>query len=71
MIYTVKIDTDTAPEKRALQDLNRFRKGVEFENPMKFGIIPEGYMTGDEFERRVKEGLRQKIEILNKNLIFT
>lgn len=62
MIYTVKIDTATAPGKRALQDLKKFRKGVTFENPMMSGIIPDGYMTGDEFERRVMEGLRQKLK---------
>ena len=62
MIYTVKIDTGTASGKRALQDIKRFRKGVEFENPMMSGIIPDGYMTGDEFEKRVKEGLRQKLK---------
>lgn len=25
-------------------------------------IIPEGYVTGDEFARRVKEGLRKKLQ---------
>ena len=24
--------------------------------------IPEGYMTGDEFSKRVKEGLRKKLQ---------
>ena len=60
MIYNVKIDTGTAPGKRALQDLKRYRKGVEFEKPFINGI-PEGYMTGDEFVRRAKEGLRKKL----------
>lgn len=25
-------------------------------------VIPEGYVTGDEFARRVKEGLRKKLQ---------
>ena len=29
------------------------------ENPAITGIIPDGYMTGDEFERRVKAELKQ------------
>ena len=62
MTYTVKIDTNTTPGKRALQDLKKFRKGVEFENPMMSGIIPEGYMTGDEFEKRTIERLEQKLK---------
>ncbi|MDR0874383.1 MAG: hypothetical protein LBN27_13130 [Prevotellaceae bacterium] len=30
-----------------------------FDNPAVTGIIPAGYMTGDEFERRVKAELTQ------------
>jgi len=33
---------------------------VEFENPTVTGEIPEGYVTGDEFARQVKENLRMK-----------
>ena len=61
MLYNVTIDTGTAPGRRALQDLKRYRKGVEFANPMINGI-PPGYMTGDEFERRVMEGLTQRLK---------
>jgi len=30
------------------------------ENSMDF-VMPEGYVSGDEFSRRVKEGLRKKL----------
>ena len=60
MLYNVTIDTGTAPGRKALQDLKRYRKGVEFANPMINGI-PPGYMTGDEFEKRVMEELEQKL----------
>ena len=52
MIYNAP---STTLEKRALHDLKKYGKGVEF-------CIPPGYMTGDEFERRVKEGLRKKLK---------
>jgi len=58
MIYNVTIDTSTASGKKALQDIRKYRKGVEFENPTISGI-PHGYMTGDEFERRVIERLKK------------
>jgi len=46
--------TSTVSEKRALQSTKRCRKGVEFDH-----CIPPGYMTGDEFERRVIERLEK------------
>ncbi|MEI6139820.1 MAG: hypothetical protein WCP85_11185 [Mariniphaga sp.] len=55
MIHTVKIDDNTRNGKKIITDLLRYRKGVEFENPAVTGIIPEGYVTGDEFEKQVKE----------------
>jgi hypothetical protein len=36
---------------------------AEFENPAVTGIIPAGYMTGDEFERRVKAELTQLYKV--------
>ena len=55
MIHTVRIDDTTRNGKKILNDLRHYRKGIEFENPAVTGIIPEGYVTGDEFERKVKE----------------
>jgi hypothetical protein len=51
MIHTVKIDDSYSSGKRLLVELHRHRKAVEFENPTKNGVIPEGYMTVDEFEK--------------------
>ncbi len=67
MIHTVKIDDTTRNEKKILTDLRRYRKGIEFENPAVTGTIPEGYVTGDEFERQVKENLLRKFAE-NRNL---
>lgn len=40
----------------------RARKGVEIDNPAISGNIPEGYMTGEEWARQVKEGLKKKLQ---------
>lgn len=51
MIHTIKIDDNTRNGKKIISDLRRYRKGVEFENPAVTGIVPEGYMTAEEFEK--------------------
>ena len=57
MIHTVKIDDQTRNGKKVLTELRRYRTGVKFENPAETGVVPEGYVTGDEFESLVKENL--------------
>ena len=60
MIHTVKIDDTTRNGKKIIKDLRRYRKGVVFENPAETGIIPEGYVTSEEFRKTVKENLLKK-----------
>lgn len=57
MIHTVKIDDKTRNGKKILNDLRRYRSGVEFENPAVTGIIPEGYMTSEEFRVESRKDL--------------
>jgi len=57
MIHTVKIDDNTRNGKKIMTDLRHYRKGVEFDNPAIRGVVPERYVTGDEFEKQVKENL--------------
>jgi len=57
MIHTVKIDDTTRNGKKIITDLRRYRKGVVFEDPAESGVIPEGYMTSDEFRDRSKKDL--------------
>ena len=57
MIHTVKIDDSTVNGKKMIKELSKYKKGIEFDNPAVSGVIPEGYMTGDEFARRVKESV--------------
>lgn len=57
MIHTVKIDDSTVNCKKMLKELSKYKKGIEFDNPAVSRVIPEGYMTGDEFAKRVKESV--------------
>ena len=57
MIHTIKIDDKTPAGKRLIKELHKHHKIVEFENPAETGVVPEGYLTGDEFENQVKENI--------------
>ena len=57
MIHTIKIDDKTPTGKRLIKELHKHHKIVEFENPAETGVVPEGYLTGDEFENQVKENI--------------
>ena len=64
MIHTVRIDDTARNGKKILSDLSRYRTGVEFDNPAISGIIPEGYLTVDNFFDNVEKKLINK---LNEN----
>ncbi len=59
MIHTVKIDDTTRNGKKILTDLRRYRKGIEFENPAVTGVIPEGYVTSEEFRVESRKDLEE------------
>ncbi|MDR1676461.1 MAG: hypothetical protein LBR86_08355 [Tannerella sp.] len=40
-----------------MRDYRQVRKGIEFDNPADSGMVLEGYMTGDEFRKAVKEDM--------------
>ena len=42
MIHTVRIDDNTRNGKKLLAEIQRYKKGVEFDNPAKTDIVPEG-----------------------------
>jgi hypothetical protein len=62
MVYTVYIDDTTVAGKKFMREYRNVRNGIEFQNPAVTGIIPEGYMTGDEFERQVILGLEKRLK---------
>jgi len=55
MIHIVKINDSIPSGKRLIEELRRHPKAVEFENQTTEGVIPEGYLTGEEFVKRGKE----------------
>ena len=59
MIHTVKIKDTTRNGKKILNDLRHYRKGVEFENPAVTGIVPEGYLTSEEFRKSAMEKVKK------------
>ena len=67
MIYTVHLDDTTINGKKLLRELRRYKKGIQFENPITNGAVPEGYMTLEEFRIEAKASLTK---ILNKHGIY-
>lgn len=59
MIHIVKIDDNTRNGKKIITDLRHYRKGVVFENPAVTGVVPDGYMTSEEFEIESKKDLEE------------
>ena len=64
MTVTVKINTDTPRGKALVKELRRYPKTVTFENPAETGIVPEGYMTLEEFRIEAKKSITK---ILTEN----
>jgi len=61
MIHTVKIDDKTPTGKRLINELRKHKKIVEFENPVT-GVIPEGYLTSEEFRIEARKDLDELCE---------
>ena len=62
MIHTVYIDDTTIAGEHFMNENRRQRKGIKFANPAITGIIPEGYMTGEDCKRKVLNGLRKRLQ---------
>ena len=62
MIHSIKIDDNTPTGKRLITVLRKHNKVVNFEVPFIEGVIPEVYMTGDEFFTGIKEELRKRAQ---------
>jgi hypothetical protein len=59
MIHTVKISDDTPNGKRIIEDLRNNYKEVEFVSSTVSSIIPEGYMTANDFRKNVKSKIQK------------
>jgi hypothetical protein len=58
MIHTVHIDDTAVAGKRFMKEFSRVRKGIEFENPAVTGVVPEGYMSSDDFWKVMHDDVR-------------
>ncbi|MDR0836169.1 MAG: hypothetical protein LBN11_06280 [Tannerella sp.] len=67
MVHTVYLDDTTINGRKLLKELRRYKQGIQFENPAVNGVIPEGYMTLEEFRTEAKASLTK---ILNKHGII-
>jgi hypothetical protein len=67
MIHTVHLDDTTINGRKLLRELRRYKKGIKFENPITNDVVPEGYLTLEEFRREAKASLTK---ILNKHGIY-
>ena len=54
MIHTVYLDDEYVNVKKLLGEISRQKQGVRFENSATNNIVPEGYMTSEEFRTRAK-----------------
>jgi len=52
MIHTVHLDDKYSNVKRLLKEIHLQKDGVRFENPASNNVVPEGYMTNEEFRKR-------------------
>ncbi|MDR2840215.1 MAG: hypothetical protein LBV75_02960 [Paludibacter sp.] len=64
MIHTVNIDDRTVSGRRFVRDYGRARKGITFVNPAISSVVPEGYLTHDDFWKQGREIIN---EVCKKN----
>lgn len=52
----MKIDDNYPIGKKLIEEMRQYSEAVEFETPVVVkDNVPEGYMTGEEFEKRAME----------------
>lgn len=59
MYVNVRINSKTPRGKQLLKELKRYPETVKFDNPAESGIVPEGYVTAEEFRERVKKKIME------------
>ena len=52
MIHTVYLDDEYINVKKLLKEIHSQKQGVSFEKSTSNNIVPEGYMTVEEFRKR-------------------
>ena len=67
MVHTVYLDDNYVDVRNLLNEMRHYTQGVRFENPTDHNVIPEGYMTVEQFRTEAKKSL---IQILNEHGIY-
>jgi hypothetical protein len=67
MIHTVHLDDAYIDVKNLLKEMRYYKQGVRFESPIDCNVIPEGYMTVEQFRLEAKKSLTN---ILNEHGIY-
>jgi len=57
MIHTIQLNDEYVDVKNLLKEIRRFKHGVHFENSTNVNVVPEGYMTIEEFRAEAKTSL--------------
>ena len=52
MIHTVHLDDEYVSVKKLLKEIHSQKEGVRFERSTSKSVVPEGYMTSEEFRNR-------------------
>jgi hypothetical protein len=58
MIHSVHLDDTSVAGKRFMKEFSCVRKDIEFENPAVTGVVPEGYMTSEQFRKVMHDDVR-------------
>ena len=67
MIHTVYLDNEYINVRKFLKEIHNQKQGVRFENPVSNNIVPEGYLTVEQFRTEAKVSLTK---LLNKHGIY-
>jgi hypothetical protein len=67
MINTVHLNDEYTDVRDLQKKTRRYRRGVRFENPADSNIVPEGYMTVEQFQTEAKASLTK---LLNEHGIY-
>ena len=51
MVHTAHLDDRYVNDRKLLKEVRRYKRGFLFENLVEGNVIPEGYMTSEEFRK--------------------
>jgi len=52
MVHTIHLDDTYSDVQHLLKEIRRCKQGIRFENFAVGNVVPQGYMTAEEFRQR-------------------